>query len=154
MQLIIEFLSPDNIPEIGGLDIRDTGIVILIIRSAGDLFPSSFWEAYWEYLEQYSVARRTLDQLQATEDPLMNFFRLRQAAARHSPSSLLLLPVSDHFLFLSSFMYYVFAQGAPWLVWLTRITLLPAEVLSSFSLSFSGRTFAWKESSLFNIVFD
>ncbi|XP_020707117.2 uncharacterized protein LOC105684468 isoform X3 [Athalia rosae] len=58
-----------------------------------DLFPSSFWEAYWEYLERYGTARRTLDQLQATEDPLLHFFRLRQAAARHSPSSLLLLPV-------------------------------------------------------------
>ncbi|XP_023290354.1 uncharacterized protein LOC111674374 [Orussus abietinus] len=59
-----------------------------------ELFPPSFWESYWEYLEKYAEARRTLDQLRASEDPLLHFLRLRQAAARHSPSSLLLLPVS------------------------------------------------------------
>lgn len=60
----------------------------------GDLFPGTFWSSYWEYLERYSEARRTLDELRATEDPLLHFLRVRQAAARHSPSSLLLLPVS------------------------------------------------------------
>ncbi|XP_032669575.1 uncharacterized protein LOC116843329 isoform X1 [Odontomachus brunneus] len=58
-----------------------------------DLFPGTFWSSYWEYLERYSEARRTLDELRAYEDPLLDFLRLRQAAARHSPSSLLLLPV-------------------------------------------------------------
>ncbi|XP_020286979.1 rho GTPase-activating protein 20-like isoform X2 [Pseudomyrmex gracilis] len=58
-----------------------------------DLFPGSFWNSYWEYLERYSEARRTLDELRATEDPLLHFLSLRQAAARHSPLSLLLLPV-------------------------------------------------------------
>ncbi|XP_017885850.1 uncharacterized protein LOC108628438 isoform X2 [Ceratina calcarata] len=58
-----------------------------------DLFPGSFWNAYWEYLESYSEARRILDELRATEDPLLHFLSLRQAAARHSPASLLLLPV-------------------------------------------------------------
>lgn len=62
--------------------------------STGDLFPGSFWNSYWEYLERYSEARRTLDELRATEDPLLHFLSLRQAAARHSPSSLLLLSVS------------------------------------------------------------
>ncbi|XP_025269720.1 uncharacterized protein LOC105254643 isoform X1 [Camponotus floridanus] len=60
---------------------------------SSDLFPGSFWNSYWEYLERYSEARRTLDELRATEDPLLHFLSLRQAAARHSPSSLLLLPV-------------------------------------------------------------
>ncbi|XP_076161071.1 uncharacterized protein LOC143143570 isoform X2 [Ptiloglossa arizonensis] len=59
------------------------------------LFPGSFWNSYWEYLESYGEARRILDELKASEDPLLHFFSLRQAAARHSPSSLLLLPVSD-----------------------------------------------------------
>jgi len=62
--------------------------------STGDLFPGPFWNSYWEYLEKYSEARRTLDELRATEDPLLHFLSLRQAAARHSPLSLLLLPVS------------------------------------------------------------
>ncbi|XP_076161072.1 uncharacterized protein LOC143143570 isoform X3 [Ptiloglossa arizonensis] len=57
------------------------------------LFPGSFWNSYWEYLESYGEARRILDELKASEDPLLHFFSLRQAAARHSPSSLLLLPV-------------------------------------------------------------
>ncbi|XP_058808892.1 uncharacterized protein LOC131674312 [Phymastichus coffea] len=59
----------------------------------GELFPTSFWDAYWSYLEGYAEARRTLDELQANEDPLLRFLGLRQAAARHSPSSLLLLPL-------------------------------------------------------------
>ncbi|XP_018054483.1 PREDICTED: rho GTPase-activating protein 20-like isoform X1 [Atta colombica] len=58
-----------------------------------DLFPGPFWNSYWEYLEKYSEARRTLDELRAAEDPLLHFLSLRQAAARHSPLSLLLLPV-------------------------------------------------------------
>ncbi|XP_076380789.1 uncharacterized protein LOC117220279 isoform X2 [Megalopta genalis] len=62
---------------------------------SGDLFPGSFWNSYWEYLESYGEARRILDELRAAEDPLLHFLGLRQAAARHSPSSLLLLPVSD-----------------------------------------------------------
>ena len=62
--------------------------------SPGDLFPASFWNSYWEYLESYGEARRILDELRAFEDPLLHFLGLRQAAARHSPSSLLLLPVS------------------------------------------------------------
>nr|XP_033325995.1 rho GTPase-activating protein 20-like isoform X1 [Megalopta genalis] len=60
---------------------------------SGDLFPGSFWNSYWEYLESYGEARRILDELRAAEDPLLHFLGLRQAAARHSPSSLLLLPV-------------------------------------------------------------
>ncbi|XP_068968875.1 uncharacterized protein [Bombus flavifrons] len=60
---------------------------------SGDLFPGSFWNSYWEYLESYGEARRILDELRASEDPLLHFLSLRQAAARHSPSSLLLLPV-------------------------------------------------------------
>ncbi|XP_036142198.1 rho GTPase-activating protein 20 isoform X2 [Monomorium pharaonis] len=60
---------------------------------SSDLFPGPFWNSYWEYLEKYSEARRTLDELRATEDPLLHFLSLRQAAARHSPLSLLLLPV-------------------------------------------------------------
>ncbi|XP_076279921.1 uncharacterized protein LOC143208836 isoform X2 [Lasioglossum baleicum] len=60
---------------------------------SGDLFPGSFWSSYWEYLESYGEARRILDELRAAEDPLLHFLALRQAAARHSPSSLLLLPV-------------------------------------------------------------
>ncbi|XP_024945741.1 uncharacterized protein LOC107272666 isoform X2 [Cephus cinctus] len=58
-----------------------------------ELFPASFWEAHWEYLVRYVEARRILDELRASEDPLLHFLRHRQAAARHSPSSLLLLPV-------------------------------------------------------------
>ncbi|XP_011863427.1 PREDICTED: uncharacterized protein LOC105559611 isoform X3 [Vollenhovia emeryi] len=57
-----------------------------------DLFPGPFWNSYWEYLDKYSEARRTLDELRATEDPLLHFLSLKQAAARHSPLSLLLLP--------------------------------------------------------------
>ncbi|XP_026827938.1 uncharacterized protein LOC105278915 isoform X3 [Ooceraea biroi] len=60
---------------------------------SSDLFPGSFWNSYWEYLVRYSEARRTLDELRATEDPLLEFLNLKQAAARHSPLSLLLLPV-------------------------------------------------------------
>ncbi|XP_015431576.1 PREDICTED: uncharacterized protein LOC107187899 isoform X1 [Dufourea novaeangliae] len=60
---------------------------------SSDLFPGSFWNSYWEYLESYGEARRILDELRASEDPLLHFLGLRQAAARHSPSSLLLLPV-------------------------------------------------------------
>ncbi|XP_071856263.1 uncharacterized protein isoform X1 [Bombus fervidus] len=63
---------------------------------SGDLFPGSFWNSYWEYLESYGEARRILDELRASEDPLLHFLSLRQAAARHSPSSLLLLPVSSY----------------------------------------------------------
>ncbi|XP_061928583.1 uncharacterized protein LOC133665801 isoform X2 [Apis cerana] len=59
---------------------------------SSDLFPASFWNSYWEYLESYGEARRILDELRAFEDPLLHFLGLRQAAARHSPSSLLLLP--------------------------------------------------------------
>ncbi|RLU18558.1 hypothetical protein DMN91_008915 [Ooceraea biroi] len=59
---------------------------------SSDLFPGSFWNSYWEYLVRYSEARRTLDELRATEDPLLEFLNLKQAAARHSPLSLLLLP--------------------------------------------------------------
>ncbi|XP_034945775.1 rho GTPase-activating protein 20-like isoform X2 [Chelonus insularis] len=59
----------------------------------GELFPASFWSSYWKYLEAYVEARRTLDALRAAEDPLLDFLRLRQAAARHSPWTLLLLPV-------------------------------------------------------------
>ncbi|KAJ8681028.1 hypothetical protein QAD02_016815, partial [Eretmocerus hayati] len=58
----------------------------------GELFPGRFWSSYWHYLESYSEARRCLDELRANDDPLLRFLRLRQAAARHSPSSLLLLP--------------------------------------------------------------
>ncbi|XP_011493806.1 PREDICTED: uncharacterized protein LOC105359030 [Ceratosolen solmsi marchali] len=61
----------------------------------GDLFPTSFWDAYWLYLVSYAEARRTLEELRANEDPLLHFLRLRQAAARHSPSSLLLLPAES-----------------------------------------------------------
>ena len=68
--------------------------IITSLVSPGDLFPASFWNSYWEYLESYGEARRILDELRAFEDPLLHFLGLRQAAARHSPSSLLLLPVS------------------------------------------------------------
>ncbi|KZC09720.1 hypothetical protein WN55_00855 [Dufourea novaeangliae] len=61
-------------------------------QRVSDLFPGSFWNSYWEYLESYGEARRILDELRASEDPLLHFLGLRQAAARHSPSSLLLLP--------------------------------------------------------------
>ncbi|XP_072755151.1 uncharacterized protein [Anoplolepis gracilipes] len=72
-----------------------------------DLFPGTFWNSYWEYLERYSEARRTLDELRATEDPLLHFLSLRQAAARHSPLSLLLLPVSCCCIYISwSFINY------------------------------------------------
>ncbi|XP_031840965.1 uncharacterized protein LOC116430652 isoform X1 [Nomia melanderi] len=60
---------------------------------SGDLFPGSFWNSYWEYLESYGEAKRILDELRTAEDPLLHFLALRQAAARHSPSTLLLLPV-------------------------------------------------------------
>ncbi|XP_014298945.1 rho GTPase-activating protein 20 isoform X2 [Microplitis demolitor] len=60
---------------------------------SSELFPASFWLSYWEYLEAYVEARRTLDALRAVADPLLDFLRLKQAAARHSPSALLLLPV-------------------------------------------------------------
>ncbi|XP_054008638.1 rho GTPase-activating protein 20-like isoform X2 [Hylaeus anthracinus] len=60
---------------------------------SSDLFPGSFWNSYWEYLESYGEARRILDELRASEDPLLHFLSLRQAAARHSPTTLLLLPV-------------------------------------------------------------
>ncbi|XP_066594917.1 rho GTPase-activating protein 20-like isoform X2 [Prorops nasuta] len=58
-----------------------------------DLFPETFWNAYWDYLEKYVEARRCLDELRTSEDPLQQFFHSSQAAARHSPLNLLLLPV-------------------------------------------------------------
>ncbi|CAB0031000.1 unnamed protein product [Trichogramma brassicae] len=63
--------------------------------SKGDLFPASLWSAYWAYLERYAEARRTLDQLEAEDGPLLHFLEQRQAAAKYSPSALLLLPVSS-----------------------------------------------------------
>lgn len=68
--------------------------MIQMFLPTGELFPASFWLSYWEYLEAYVEARRTLDALRAVADPLLDFLRLKQAAARHSPSALLLLPVS------------------------------------------------------------
>lgn len=61
----------------------------------GELFPASFWSSQWYYLEDYIEARRTLDELKAHGNPILDFFRHLQAAAKYNPSSLLLLPVSQ-----------------------------------------------------------
>uniref|UniRef100_A0ABD2VXH2 DH domain-containing protein n=1 Tax=Trichogramma kaykai TaxID=54128 RepID=A0ABD2VXH2_9HYME len=64
-----------------------------------DLFPASLWSAYWAYLERYAEARRTLDRLEAEDSPLLRFLEQRQAAAKYSPSALLLLPVSSLYFY-------------------------------------------------------